>query len=201
MHEEILLPQTKIVLEKINNNNLPENSFLFGGTGLALHLGHRRSVDLDFFTQTEFLETQWEKRLAKELNFKLITRDWQTLIGHIDSVKFSLFGYKHKLINPPVPYTKILVASLPDIAATKLEAVIGRSTKRDLIDLYFLAQKFTLKGLFKFYQEKYGNFSERELMIKKALVYFEEAEEDEMPDMLIKTNWNDIKRWFLKEIF
>jgi hypothetical protein len=69
MHEEILLPQIKKVLEKISIKNLPENSFLFGGTALALHLGHRRSVDLDFFTLTEFVETQWEEKLKKELNF------------------------------------------------------------------------------------------------------------------------------------
>ena len=82
----------------------------------------------------------------------------------------------------------------------KLETIIGRGTKRDLIDIYFLSQKFSLKQLFDFYQKKYGNLEERELMIKKALVFFDEADKDEMPEMLVSVNWEKIKRWFISEV-
>lgn len=200
MFENVLLLQTKKLLETMKTGSLPEDTYLAGGTAIALHLGHRRSQDLDFFTPTEFVEVQWEEKLKREFGFKLLQRDWQTITGVIGKTKFSLFGYKHKLIGPLDKVYATQMASLPDLAAMKLETVIGRGTKRDLIDIYFLAQKFSLSRLFDFYQEKYGNLSERELMIKKALVFFEEAEGDEMPDMLEKVSWQEIKEWLVSQV-
>lgn len=200
MHEEILLPQTKKLLAKITPQNFPAGFFLAGGTAVALHLGHRCSVDLDFFTPTEFTEIQWEEKLKKDLGFKLLKRDWQTLIGYIDRVKISLFTYGYKQLAPPEIYHQVPVASLPDLAAIKLDTIISRGTKRDLIDIYFLAQKFALKNLFTFYQKKYGNLEEKEIMIKKALVFFDDADKDEMPKMLVPADWKGIKKWFLSEV-
>lgn len=189
MFENILLPSTKRLLEKLSPASLPNDSYLAGGTAIALHLGHRRSADLDFFTPSNFNESVWEEKLKKELGFKLIQRDWQTLTGSVGQVKLSLFGYNHKLINKTVKLYNTQVASPPDLAAIKLNTIIGRGTKRDLIDIYFLAQEYTLGTLFKFYQQKYADFQEKEIMIKKALVFFEEADKDEMPNMLAKTEW------------
>lgn len=200
MFENVLPAATKTLLTKLGPDNLPVGTYLAGGTAIALYLGHRRSQDLDFFSPTEFVETTWEQKLKSELGFKLLQRDWQTLIGTIDATKFSLFGYKQKLIGKKDRFHAVLVASLPDLAAMKLDTVIGRGTKRDLIDIYFLAQKFGLRKMFNYYQEKYGNLAERELMIKKALVFFEEAEEDEMPDMLIEVSWEKVKKWFAAEV-
>lgn len=200
MHEAILLPETKKLLKALHPENLPEKSYLAGGTAVALYLGHRRSADLDFFTSVEFVELQWQRALELKLGFKLLKRDRQTLIGNIDKVKISLFGYYYPLIASTELYGAIPVASLPDLAAMKLEAIIGRGTRRDFIDIYFLAQKFTLENLFGFYQEKYGNLAERELMLKKSLVYFEDADKEEMPNMLVPASWPEIKKWFIKKI-
>lgn len=172
MFEKVLLPQTKILFNKFTVNSLPKGFYLAGGTAVALHLGHRRSADLDFFTPSEFVESQWEKKLEKELNFKLVKRDWQTLIGTAKDAKISLFYYPHILINELDMIYSVPAASLPDLAAMKLETVIGRGTKRDLIDIYFLAQKFSLAKLFDFYQKKYKNLEEREIMIQKGLSFF-----------------------------
>lgn len=103
-------------------------------------------------------------------------------------------------IDPPGIFAQIPVASLADLAAVKLETIIGRGTKRDLIDIYFLAQKFTLDKLFGYYQEKYDNLKERELMLKKALIFLGEADTDEMPQMLVPTNWGEVKKWLVKEV-
>ncbi len=200
MFENILSPQTKNLLDRLGTSSLPKDSYLAGGTAIALQLGHRRSADLDFFTPTEFTEKQWEEKLKENLGFKLIKRDWQTLIGSIDNVKFSLFAYKYKLIEPKKVYGNMWLASLSDLAAMKLDTILGRGTKRDLIDIYFLSQRFSLKKLFGFYQKKYANFEERELMIKKALVFFDDADKDEMPDMILKISWDKIKKWLVEEI-
>lgn len=200
MFEAILLPQTKSLLKKLDTEKLPKGSYLAGGTAVAFHLGHRRSADLDFFTPEEFVETQWEQKLKNEFDFKLLKRDWQTLIGYIDNVKISLFSYNYKQIAPLEFYKHTPIASLKDLAAMKLDAILGRGTKRDLIDIYFLSQKLNLKKLLNFYQEKYGNLEERELMLKKALVFFADANKDEMPDMLVKADWDSIKKWFVSEV-
>lgn len=200
MDKNVLSSQTNQFLKKLKANNFPKNTYLGGGTAVALHLGHRRSNDLDFFTPTEFVEKQWEQKLKIELDFKLAKRDWQTLIGDIKGVKFSLFGYKYKLIGEFSKIYAVNIASLPDLSAMKLDTVLTRGTKRDLIDIYFLAQKFGLIKLYEYYQKKYSNFEEREIMIKKALVYFEEAEADEMPEMLIALNWEEVKKYFRKNI-
>lgn len=200
MFDVVLLPKTKKLLEKMTSEKLPEESYLGGGTAIALQLGHRRSVDLDFFTPIEFVERQWEEKLKKDLGFKLLKRDWQTLIGSINKVKISLFSYRYRQIAPKKSYGKILIASLQDLAAMKLDTILGRGTKRDLLDIYVLSQKFTLPTLLNFYQKKYGNLEEREIMIKKSLVFFDDAEKDEMPEMLINITWKSIKHYFLSEV-
>lgn len=200
MFESVLSPETRNILNKLEPEDLPEDSYLAGGTAVALHLGHRRSADLDFFTSTEFVEKQWEEKLTRDLGFKLLKRDWQTLIGNIDKVKISVFGYRYPRIGSTVLYRQIPVASLADLAAMKLDTLIGRGTKRDFIDVYFLARNFSLTALFSFYQEKYNRFEERKLLLKKALVYFADADKEETPNMLVPVNWSEIKKWFIKEI-
>jgi hypothetical protein len=199
MYEKVLDSYTARLLQKLKRSDLPPYTYLGGGTGVALHLGHRRSGDLDFFTPEEFSELQWEQKL-EQIGFQLIKRDWQTLIGTIDKVKFSLFVYKYKSIAGPETFYGTAIASLPDLGAMKLDTIIGRGSKRDFIDIYFLAQKYSLETLFSFYENKYGNFRERYLMLKKALIYFNDAENDEMPDMLQPANWTEMKQWFTLKI-
>ena len=80
----------------------------------------------------------------------------------------------------------------------KLDAVMSRGTRRDLIDLYFLTKQFGPNNMFEFYNDKYGHLEDREIMLRKALVYFTEADEDEMPKMLLPIEWKEVKEFFLK---
>ncbi len=159
MFTNTLSPETLDFVKKIKVLDLPTDSYLSGGTAIALQIGHRKSID-----------------------------------------KFSLFYYKHNLIGKNSDFYDIKLASLKDLAATKLDTVISRGTKRDLIDIYFLAQRFGLPKIFEFYNEKFSNFEEREIMIKKALIYFEDAEKDEAPHMLVPFEWKELKEFFRKEI-
>lgn len=200
MFEKILLEHTSKLLNLLKAKDLPNTSYLAGGTAIALQLGHRRSVDLDFFVRDYFSEDVWLQKLEQDFRFKLRQKDKQTLLGTIGKAKFSLLGYNYPLLEDLLMFNQIPVASLPDLAAMKLSTILSRGTKRDLIDIYFLAKKYGLKELFKFYDKKFGNLSDREVMIKKALIYFEEADEDEMPDILVPTDWKKIKSWFVKQV-
>jgi hypothetical protein len=200
MFEKVLSQKAKELLLRFKPGDFPSGSYLGGGTAIALQIGHRKSVDLDFFAPTEFDEGQWLQKLEEDFGFKLMQRDWQTLVGEAGGVKISLMGYKYPLINDLVNFYQMPIASLPDLAAMKLDAILGRGTKRDMIDIYCLAQKYSLAGLFEFYDKKYKSLEEREIMIKKALVYFVEADDDEMPDMIAQIDWNTVKEWLTAQV-
>lgn len=201
MIDGILPAETDSLLKKMGTQTLPQGAYLAGGTACALWLGHRKSVDLDFFVPTEFEVVAWRQKWEQELDFEMLNQDWQILEGQAQDVKLALFYYRYPLIEPTTNYQGIQVASLEDLAAIKLETLIGRGTKRDFIDLYFLVKKLGLKSVFGCYDRKYGNFETRELLIRKALVYFAEADNDEMPNMLVPAEWKSIKKYFEKAIF
>ena len=198
MKREVLPEKTKALFEKFELSDLPPKSYLGGGTAIALHLGHRQSVDLDWFTQSEFDEKMWQMKWESKWNFNMQGRDWQTLVGEIAGVKTSLFYYKYPSIGDLTLYNGLQIASLKDLAAMKLDAVTSRGTKRDFIDLYFLTKEYGADLMLDFYDQKYGNLEERELLIRKALVYFKEADGDEMPNMLVPVEWNKVKSFFLR---
>ena len=200
MKSQILPEATARLLKRVGPSTLPGGAYLAGGTACALWFGHRRSRDLDFFTPAEFSVDQWRQKWEKELDFKMFNQDWQTLEGEADGVKLALFFYKYPLIKKTKIYKNIRVAELEDLASMKLEAIVNRGTKRDFIDIYYLIKKFGLKKVFAFYNRKHGNLGERELLLKKALIYFSETESDEMPDMLIATDWNEVKKYLEKTI-
>lgn len=87
MFEETLTPETKALLTKLTKKDFPEGTYLAGGTALALQLGHRKSIDLDFFTPSDFDETKWEQKLSRERGFKPFQRDWQTIVGTISGAR------------------------------------------------------------------------------------------------------------------
>jgi len=195
---DVLPEPTKRLLEKFRPEDLPSDTYLAGGTAIALWIGHRQSVDLDWFTPHEIDEKMWQMKWETKLGFSLKRRDWQTLIGEIESVKTALFFYKYPLIEKASDYRGLKIAGLKDLAAMKIDTVLSRGTKRDFIDLYFLGKKFGPDKILEYYDGKYGNLKDKELMIRKALVYFKEADGDEMPRMLAPLDWQEIKDYFLK---
>ena len=73
----------------------------------------------------------------------------------------------------------------------KLAAVTGRGTKKDFIDIYWLFNYFSLEEMLVFYQKKYPDGSE--FLVLKSLTYFEDAEMEESPVLLKKTDWEKVK--------
>ena len=83
----------------------------------------------------------------------------------------------------------------------KIDAIATRGARRDFIDLFFICQSgYRLKQLLDIYDKKYKNLAATEIHIMKSLVYFEDAESDEMPKMLKETKWEDIKKYFEDEV-
>lgn len=184
-------------LALLGESSIFEDAYLAGGTACALQLGHRVSLDLDFFTHKEFNTKAVLKQLGELPGFKLSETAKWTILGSFPKVKFSYFYYPYPLTGKTTAFLNIRLASLEDIAAMKIDAICSRGTKRDFIDLYFLTQKrFSLDKILKFYDKKYGRLSNNIYHILKSLNYFIDAESQKLPKMLIPISWEEIKKFF-----
>ena len=201
MFAEVLPAGTKSALALLEKNQTIQNSYLAGGTGLALQLGHRISRDLGFFTCREFRVDSLLAVFRKIPGFAPSRISEGTVLGSFDDLKFSIFHYEYPLLEPVVKFNNTDVAAVRDIGAMKMLACASRGTRRDFIDLYFICrQVYPLKRLCEAYDKKYGNLNSMLMHIKKSLVYFEDAEADEMPLMLVETCWEEVKKFFISEV-
>jgi hypothetical protein len=176
--------------------------YLAGGAGLALRLGHRRSADLDFFHRTDFPTTPLRRTIEALPGCRVEDEREGTLHALIGGVPVSFLAYPYPLVDPLEPLAAGLpVASLRDIGAMKLSAIVARGTRRDFVDLYALCRAgVTLRNLFDAFQQKAGKAAYNPHLMGKALVYFVDAEKHPMPDLLVPVQWDDVKRFFTREV-
>ena len=201
MFTETLFGKTKDTLAILGKSGLLNTSYLAGGTACALQLGHRISVDLDFFTPVEFDAKESVKSLKKIGAFELERQSWGTVLGTFAGIKFSIFIYKYPVLFPYKSIYNINIVDLKDIAAMKIDAISTRGIKRDFIDLYFICQKkISLKQALSFYDRKYGKLASNFIHIQKSLLYFVDADASEAPRMLKPCSWEEVKGYFEKEV-
>lgn len=161
MFTKTILPDTLRAIKLSATIPTIQRAYLAGGTALALQMGHRVSVDLDFFTQEKFDENLVATELSNFPEFTEDQRAWATVLGKISKTKFSIFYYKHKLIDQMLDFEGIKLAGKKDIAAMKIHAISDRGLKRDFIDVFLLSKEFTLDQMLDFYEEKYGILEEK----------------------------------------
>jgi hypothetical protein len=171
--------------------------YLAGGTALAIQVGHRRSIDFDWFTPSRIADPL---RLAADLrqplrDFEVTGTEAGTLHGSAGAVKFSFLEYPYPALVEPVawPEYSCRLASLEDLASMKLSAIGSRGAKKDFVDIYALGRtRFSLADMLSLYQRK---FSVRDVgHIVMSLSYFDDAEAEEMPEMLWDVDWPEIRR-------
>ena len=196
MFAQTLLPDTLRAINKIGKVPTFQKAYLAGGTALALQLGHRISVDLDFFTHEPFDERLVSQELGSVQEFSLEQLAPATVLGKIGETRLSLFFYKYGLLEDPQKFEGIKLAGKKDIAAMKINALESRGTKRDFIDIYFLSREFTVESMINFYDQKYKCLEEHLYSIVKSLNYFADAEDDPIPQMLTEVSWEKVKRFF-----
>jgi len=164
---------------------------------LSLQIGHRISIDLDFFTLTDFDENKLKDILIKEFDAQIFSIDNNAITGLIDRVKFDFIAHQYPLLESILEIEKTRLSSLEDIAAMKLNAVRNRGTKKDFVDIYFLLQKFNLEELLEMVNSKYPNHVD--ILTLKSLVYFDDAENQPDCEMLIDIDWKKVKQKIEKE--
>lgn len=169
---------------------------LAGGTSLALRIGHRISVDIDLFG-TGDVHAPEKLNLLTALGPTVVLKMSPNIrISSVQGVKVDFVNYSYPTIRPIETCENIRMYSLEDIGAMKLNAIAGRGSRKDFIDLFFLLKRFTLAELKGFYLEKYADGNE--FMVRKSLTYFEDAEREAMPRMLASESWEEIKLAILR---
>ncbi|MDR3093595.1 MAG: nucleotidyl transferase AbiEii/AbiGii toxin family protein [Bacteroidales bacterium] len=190
---------TLVLLKRLQQLPVLKGFRLVGGTALALQLGHRKSVDLVFFgnvslTRDDIVEA------VEDAGLEIIPQK-NTLRIHIfeiNKVKVDIVTLPYEWIEPPVQKEGVKMAGLKDIAAMKLEAITNRGSKKDFIDVYFLLQHFSLQQMLDLYCAKYPKGAVFNVM--RSLTYFEDAEDNKMPEMLANVQWEEIKSKIQKTI-
>ncbi len=200
MYSETIDKETARVLKQIGESKIAENFYLAGGTALALQIGHRQSIDLDWFSRQDFSGDNLKKTLSELGDFEVVSEAPGTLHGLLDNVRVSFFYYDYTQLFPFLAFGKINLADERDIAAMKFSAVSSRGGKKDFLDIYFLLQKYELAELFDFFERKYKNIKYNKLHILKSLTYFDEAEAEPMPIMLKEIKWEAAKAELRKKV-
>jgi predicted nucleotidyltransferase component of viral defense system len=172
--------------------------YLAGGTALALQLGHRLSVDFDFYAKNEFDEMAFESDVVKNLQgFKVSQRSSGTLVGQVGVVDISFFHYSYPTIGDIIKTDHIDLVSVADIAAMKIIAISQRGLRRDFLDLYSISKTHPLSQVFTWAQQKFSQFDPHVCL--KALTYFKDADDDESGrgmELIEPVSWTMVKGYF-----
>ena len=175
--------------------------YLAGGTAAALQLGHRISVDLDFFSHTPFDPDE----LARNFASSQVLIDQQqtspgTLKGMLAGAQLSFFFYPYETVEPLVPCEGIMLAGLIDIGLMKMTAIGSRGARRDFVDLYFILKSLGRTDLFDLFQKKFPSQRLNLYHYARSLVHFDDADRQAEPMMLVNSDWNEIKVFFRASI-
>lgn len=179
------------LLKKILSIDLFSQLRLVGGTSLALQIGHRKSIDLDFFGNIDIDVLEINQALAPLGAITLLKDSKNIHVYLVNGIKVDIVNYTYPWLKELLLTDGLRLATYHDIAAMKLAAISGRGSKKDFIDLYFLLKEMSLGIMLQQYLHKYNDGSL--FLVIKSLIYFEDAELEEMPDMLYPVNWQTVK--------
>ena len=190
------------LLKKISEVVSIDDYYMIGGTALSLQLGLRESYDFDFCVKNEFNNEILLNELKSIGNVEVIQNQKGTCDVILNGVQVSFFYYPNKVLKD---FTKaeempnLKMASVLDIAVMKVVAIGGREEKKDFFDLYNIIEKcnITVKELVNGLKQKCGN-NINYVNIIMGLSYFEDAEDEILPNAFVDYNWENIKEFFIE---
>ena len=199
LQTQSVVPDLLELLKKIMEEPLFKDFNLVGGTSLSLQIGHRNSIDIDMFGNIEINPNEFKRKL-EEFGNVIVTQSTKNIfISKVNEVTVDFVNYNYPLLDKVLEIDKVRMLSKKDIAAMKLNAIAGRGSKKDFIDLYYLMKEFSLQEMLDFYLKKYSDGSF--FMVQKSLTYFSDADDQLNPKMLNKKfNWETCKHKIIEEV-
>ena len=191
------------VWEGFSKSAISREFYLAGGTALALQLGHRFSVDLDFFspTQSDIPALLEPLRLAlKDFSPIMADASWGNLVFLAGNVRVGFYGYGYELLQPLLKIDELFLAGVEDIGLMKLDALLSRASRKDFHDLYVICQKkISLRELLNLAPRKYPNTRDFEAQAVRHMTYFERAEQETAVPLIEPVEWETVKTWFREQ--
>jgi len=197
LHYQTVEPTTLGLLKSIQQLQVFAAHRLVGGTSLALQFGHRLSIDLDFFSENLIEHEEILINIKPLGKVDVVSKSKYISCFYIDDIKVDFVSLPYKWIDEPVLEDSIRLASIKDIAAMKLAAITNRGSKKDFIDLALLIDQLGLRQMMNLYHEKYPDGME--MMVLRSLVYFDDADIQSDPVMLVPYDWKRVKKSILDE--
>ena len=197
-HWETISPTMREIMMVFGKNQIAEHFYLAGGTALALQIGHRRSIDLDFFSPDLDIPTVAEALRTSLEKYSPVLADsaWGNLVFVAEQVRVGFYGYGYPLIEPLAQTEGVSLASLTDIGLMKLDALLARASRKDFHDLYAICQRVPLRNLLDVSQIKFAHVRDFEAQVVRHLVYFERAEQEAPIPLIEEVSWKHVKGFF-----
>ena len=195
------------MLSLVMNNSIFDPFVLVGGTNVSLRYGHRKSIDIDMFTDADYdtidfseIDSFFKNQFAYCLggdDAQIIGMGKSYLAGHSieDAVKVDLF-YTDPFIRPVEQMDKIRMASIEDLIAMKVEVLTKKGRKKDFWDLHLFLDYFPVEKMIALHKERYP-WSHCADDMPGHFVDFDKAENDPDPDCLQGKMWEIIKLDFI----
>ncbi len=201
LHWEVVTEEMRRVIEDVARLSFSARFYLAGGTALALQYGHRKSMDLDYFSETDEVNEVAHAELAAALGQRMEAVNLRRGPGFFEcellGVRTGFFSYGYPLLEPVAEVDGLRLCSPQDIGLMKLDALIGRGAKKDFVDLYFIAQHLTLDYLLEQIGRKYAWSRNMPARAIRFMTMFENAEKPQDVEILASVSWESIK-WFFK---
>ena len=194
LHYETILPDTLELLKVLQSKPELQSLRLVGGTALALQYGHRQSVDLDFFGRFTASIDDILAVCRSVGQIQILNRTTSILQLLVNGIKADFVNYScYEWIDKAVIEDSVILASPKDIAALKINAIEGRGTKKDFVDIFVLLHHYSLDDILCFYAKKYPEHSVFRALL--SLTYFSDADIQPMPTLFLKDTWEDMKQY------
>jgi hypothetical protein len=202
LHWETVTPAMRQVLRFLGGCCFADRFYLAGGTALALRLGHRRSVDLDFFSASDEVTRRTRQEIVRALaplDVQVLEDVDGNLLTQVSGLHVGFFSYGYPLLEPTGRAEGVALAGLVDTGLMKLDALAGRGSRKDFYDVYVIAQQMSLSDLLARGAVKYPYVRDFELMAVESMVLFENADRDLQPDLLIDVSWEEVRQFFVAQ--
>ena len=195
LYTQAVEPSTLDLLKDLQSKEYLKGFYLVEGTALALKIGHRKSIDIDLFSNFSFDALQVLEKLSFDYKFNLFFSATNTLKGSINNVQVDIIAHRYPFVKEPELIENFSMLSVEDILAMKLNAIaVSGQRVKDFIDIYYFLQSYSLAEMVSFYQKKYalGN----EVNILKSIIYFDDVDLTDWPILLKEPTlkWSAVKK-------
>jgi hypothetical protein len=187
-----IYPRTLAILKQLMSIPTLQQFNLVGGTALSLQIGHRISIDLDLFSNQDFNNSAIIQTLEPLGELTVLVDNPPFLQMRLNDIKLDFLKYPYPFIQNYTEIEGVRLVSIENIGTMKLNAVARRGAKKDFFDLYFMLERYTLAQLIEQFKQSLPHVDP--FHVVKSLTYFDDADKEPNPEMLIKVSWTTVKK-------